>query len=108
MMHAEDFFAASFSERKDEYTETLETSVKDLKHSLAVALEDLDAARESQTPALAKLTARYKAVRDSLVVMLNRAGQLETDLREEQAAQEDFEAWVHSNSPTTAGSPLSG
>ena len=79
-------FAASADERKYEYTEKLEASVTGLKHSLVVALEDLDAAREAQTSALAKLTARYKTVRGSLGSMLNRAGQLEADLCEEQAA----------------------
>ena len=36
-------FAASFVDRKYEYTETLEASVNDLKLSLAAALEDRDA-----------------------------------------------------------------
>ena len=53
-------FAAGVADRKYEYTETLEASVTtDLKLSLAVALEDRDAARASHTPALAKLTAKY-------------------------------------------------
>ena len=40
-------FAAGFPAREYEYTETLEASVKDLKLSLAAALEDRDAAREA-------------------------------------------------------------
>ena len=82
-----DTFAASFADRKYEYTGTLGASVKDLKRSLAAAHEDLEAAREAQTPTLAKLTVTYRSVRDSLDCMLNRADQLATDLREEQAAR---------------------
>ena len=80
-------FAASFVDQKYEYTETMEASITDLKLSLATALEERDAARGAQTPALQKITAKYASVRDSLGVMLNRADQLEAELLEEQRAR---------------------
>ena len=80
-------FASSFVDRKYEYTETMEASIADLKLSLATALEERDAARGAQTPALQKATAKYASVRDSLDVMLNRADQLESELREERLAR---------------------
>ena len=80
-------FAAGVSDRTYAYTETLAASVADLKLSLAAALEDRDAARASHTPALAKLTAKYASVRDSLGVMSNRADHLMTELLAEQLAR---------------------
>ena len=80
-------FAESFVDRKYEYTETPEASVNDLKLSLAAALEDRDAARAAQTPALQKITAKYAPVRDSLGVVLNRADHLATELLAEQLAR---------------------
>ena len=80
-------FASSFVDQKYEYTETMEASITDLKLSLATALEERDAARGAQTPALQKATAKYASVRDSLGVMLNRADQLEAELREERLAR---------------------
>ena len=80
-------FASKFVDQKYEYTETLEASVTDLKLSLAATLEERDAARGAQTPALQKTTAKYASVRDSLGVMQNRADQLEAELLEEQLAR---------------------
>ena len=81
-------FASNFVDQKYEYTEALEASITDLKLSLAAALEERDAARGAQTPALRKITAKYASVRDSsLGVMLNRADQLEAELLEEQRAR---------------------
>ena len=65
----------------------MEASITDLKLSLATALEERDAARGAQTPALQKATAKYASVRGSLDVMLNRADQLESELREERLAR---------------------
>ena len=79
--------SAGLPAKEYEYTAALEASVKDLKLALESALEERDAAREARTPALAKVTAKYARVRDSLNSMLDRAEKLANELREEKDAR---------------------
>ena len=80
-------YASSFAGQKYEYTESLEASIVDLKLALATALEERDAARGAQTPALQRAKDKYASARDSLDIVLNRADQLESELREERLAR---------------------
>ena len=88
-------FAAALPAKEYEYTAALEASVKDLKLALESALEERDAAREARTPALAKATAKYARVRDSLGSMLDRADKLANELREEKDARRHDRAESH-------------
>ena len=80
-------YASSVAGQQYEYTESLEASIVDLKQALATALEERDAARGAQTPALQRAKDKYASARDSLDIVLNRADQLESELREERQAR---------------------